>query len=458
MLPETSMDNEPVSDPRFEGASDPSCGRVSRRTALAALSAVFTATLAACGGGEDRTRAQLRFVNASADAALDLTIDGERRFSAVPYGVDPGRTEVDPRRTDSIITRPGSAATLLSLNLALDKDRRYTLLAWGAIGALQTALIGEDDGRPADNTADLRWLNAVPDGDALDVYLTGADDSLVAAVPVLGNVASGTLGAAVNVVSGTWRLRVTAAGSKTDVRLDQPGVQIDSRQVATFVFTPAGSAAPLSGGMLLNTLVLNQQGAVGRIDTPLARVRAVAGLPDSGTVFIELNGTVMANQIGSPAVGPYSLFDSGPGDLVVGINGGGAPAVVDDPVLAAGGDYTLLVFSPTGTSWAWLTDDNRRSIDPAAARIRLVHGVADLAEPLAMSVDFGPVAVGVARGTASGYAEVQSTATASLRVTVAGVSAPVYSIVDQALVAGAVYTVFVVGSADAPVGILRKDR
>ena len=31
-------------------------------------------------------------------------------------------------------------------------------------------------------------------------------------------------------------------------------------------------------------------------------------------------------------------------------------------------------------------------------------------------------------------------------------------IVDQALVAGAVYTVFVVGSADAPVGILRKDR
>jgi hypothetical protein len=435
----------------------PTAGHVSRRTALAAIGAVG-AVLSGCGGGEDRTLARLRFINSSADAALDLTVDGERRFSAVPYGVDPGRTEVDPQNTDSIITRPGSAATLLRLTLPLDENRRYTLLAWGAVGALQTALIGEDDGEPAENTADLRWLNAVPDGERLDVYLTGADDSLAAAVPVLSGVATGPLGGAVNVVSGTWRLRVTAAGSKTDVRLDQPAVQIGSRQVATFVFTPAGSTAPLSGGVLLNTLVINQQGSVDRIDTPLARVRAVAGLPDSGTVFIELNGTVLANQIGSPAVGPYNLSESGPANLLVGVNGAGAPAVDEGPVLAAGGDYTLLVYSPTGTSWVWLTDDNRLPIDPTVARIRLVHGVADLPDALAMSVDFGPVAVGVARGTASGYGEVRGTATASLRVTVAGVSAPVYSIDDQPLARGAIYTVFVVGSAAAPVGILHKDR
>jgi hypothetical protein len=277
-------------------------------------------------------------------------------------------------------------------------------------------------------------------------------------VPVIGRVVSGSYGAAVNVVSGTWRLRVTAAGSKTDVRLDQSGVQIGSRQVATFVFTPAGSTEPLSGGVLLNTVVVDQQGAIGRIDTPLARVRAVAGLPDSGTVFIELNGTVLANQIGSPAVGNYELFEAGPGELVVGVNGAGAPAVEDDPVLAAGGDYTLLVYSPTGTSWTWLTDDNRRSIDPTAARLRLVHGVSDLPDGLAMSVDFEPVAVGVTRGTASGYAEVRGTTTAGIRVTVAGVSTPVFRAVDQTLAAGAVYTVFVVGSAARPVGILRKDR
>jgi hypothetical protein len=433
-------------------------GHVSRRTALAALAAALGGPLAACGGGDDRTVARVRFVNASADALLDLTVDGQRRFSALPYGVDSGRTEVDPGSTDSLITRPGSAATLLSLTLAVDENRFYTLLAWGAVGALQAVLIGEDEGEPGDSTANLRWFNAVPGGEALDIYLTSADDTLAAAVPVISNVVSGRYGAAVNVVSGTWRLRVTAAGSKTDVRLDQPGVQVGSRQVATFVFTPAGSTEPLSGGVLLNTVVVDQQGAIGRSDTPLARVRAVAGLPDSGTVFIDLNGTVLANQIGSPAVGQYNLFQSGPGELVVGVNGAGAPAVDEDPVLAAGGDYTLLVYSPTGTSWTWLTDDNRRSIDPTAARLRLVHGVSDLPDALAMSVDFGPVAVGVTRGAASGYAEVRGTSTAEILVTVAGVSAPVFSADDQILAAGAVYTVFVVGSAAKPVGILRKDR
>ena len=425
--------------------------------ALALLTAGALA-LAGCGGGEDRTRAQLRFVNASADAALDLTVDGERRFSALPYGVDSGRTEVDPKKTDSVITRPGSAAALLSLTPALSKDRRYTLLAWGATGALQTALIDEDAGAPADSTADLRWLNAVPDGDALDVYLTGADDRLAAAVPVLSGVAVGALGGAVNVASGTWRLRITAAGSKTDVRLDQPGFQLDSRQVAMLVLTPAGSTAPLSGGVLLNLLVLNQQGAVGRVDTALARVRAVGGLPDSGTVFVELNGMVLANQIGSPAIGSYTLFNAGASTLLVGVNGSGAPAVTDAPVLAAGGDYSLLVYSPTSQTWAWFVDDNRRSIDPTAVRLRLVHGVSDQPSALAMSVDFQPVAVGVGRGMASAYAELPATATASLRVTVSGVATPLYSIADQVLEAGAVYTVFVVGSAAAPVGILRKDR
>ena len=40
----------------------------------------------------------------------------------------------------------------------------------------------------------------------------------------------------------------------------------------------------------------------------------------------------------------------------------------------------------------------------------------------------------------------------------AGLTAPLYGAVDQPLVAGAVYSVFVVGAPDAAVGILRKDR
>jgi len=427
--------------------------------AAACLVGGLLAALAACGGGEDRTQAQLRFVNASADAALDLTVDGSRRFSAVPYGVDSGRTGVDPRKTASVVTRPGSPAALLTLSPSLSKDRRYTLLAWGATGALQTALIDEDAGRPAADTADLRWLNAVPGGDRLDIYLTAADDSLAAAVPVQAGLAVGSLGAAVNVASGTWRLRVTLAGSRSDVRLDQPGLRLDSRQVATLVLAPAGSTAPPSGGVLLNLLVIDQQGAVNRADTTLARVRGVAGLPNSGAVSASLNGKVLASDIGSPAVGLYTLFDAGAAALAVGVNGD-PPGAAGSPLLAVGADYTLLVFSATATpqTWAWLTDDNRRSLDPTAARLRLVHGVSDLPGALALSVNFVPSAVGVTRGSASAYTEVPAASNARLTVTTPGVAIPVYSAVDQVIEAGAVYTVFVVGSAAAPVGILRKDR
>ena len=91
-------------------------------------------------------------------------------------------------------------------------------------------------------------------------------------------------------------------------------------------------------------------------------------------------------------------------------------------------------------------------------RLRLVNGVADLAAPLSMTVDFVPVADGVTAGAASGYASLDATLTAQFSVTAAGLATPLFTAVDQPLVAGAVYTVFAVGAQSAAVGILRKDH
>jgi hypothetical protein len=127
--------------------------------------------------------------------------------------------------------------------------------------------------------------------------------------------------------------------------------------------------------------------------------------------------------------------------------------------LAAGADYTLLLHGAAAAPQAgWIEDDNRLSADVGSARLRLVNGVAALAVPLSMTVDFLPVADGVAAGSASAYASLAATTTAQLSVTAAGRAAPLFSAVDQRLDAGAVYTVFVVGVPSAAVGILRKDR
>ena len=90
--------------------------------------------------------------------------------------------------------------------------------------------------------------------------------------------------------------------------------------------------------------------------------------------------------------------------------------------------------------------------------MRLVNGVAGLATPLAMTVDYVPLADGVAAGAASGYGTLSGTTTAALSITSSGLASPLFSATDQTFTAGANYTVFAVGSAASPVGIVRKDR
>ncbi|MDE2567028.1 MAG: DUF4397 domain-containing protein [Burkholderiales bacterium] len=418
-----------------------------RLTALVALALL----LAGCGGGTDRTKAQLRLVDASTGyAALDLVVHGQVRQGGVAYAADPGYVAVDPGNADTTINSAGSPTALLSFTPALSKNRHYTLLAWGNAGALNQVLLDEDVAAPAAGKSLLRIVNGAPDAGSLDVYLTGSGDALSASVPLLGG-ASATPSAWLTVDSSSSRLRVTAAGSKTDLRLDLAGLTLASQQVATLVLTPG------RGGVLVNALLVTQQGGVTRLDNTQARVRVAAGASAGGAVSASLGGVPLISGVGSPAVGLYALVAAGSESAALAVNGVSVP--VTTLTLAAGGDYTLLVYGPPSAPQASLIeDDNRLPTDSTQAKVRLVNGLADLGTPLALTVDFVPVADGVAAGTASSYGSVPPSTTASLSVTAAGLASPVVSAGTQTFVAGANYTVFAVGSAASAVGVLRRDR
>ena len=419
------------------------------------ITALATAALllAACGGDDnDRTKAKLRLVNASdAYAALDLRVEDELRLGNVSYGTSDSYVEVDPGEADSKITRSGSTTALLSFTPAVERDKHYTVLAYGAEGALRQLLVDDNVGEPDSGRALLRVVNASPDAGKLDIYLTGADEPLSSAVPVQADAEYGVTNGLLTVDSASWRLRVTAAGSKTDLRLDLATLVLDSKQIATLVLTPA------RGGVLMNALLLTQKGGIARQDTALARVRVAAGVTDSGAVSATVGGNVLMASVGSPAVGLYSLLPAGTQPVALAVNG--TPLAADAVSLVAGADYTLLVRGSAAAPLSgWIEDDNHRPANSGQARLRLVNGMADLATPLSMTADFVPVADGVGPGVASGYASLDATLTAQLSVTAAGLASPLFSAVDQPLVAGAVYTVFVVGAPTAAVGILRKDR
>jgi hypothetical protein len=413
--------------------------------------------LAGCGAGTDRTQAQVRLVNASGPnggyTALDLRVADRVRQGGVGYGEAAGYVGVEPRDGDNTtISQAGSGTALVTPRPVLNENRHTTLLAFGATGALRVLQLDDNLAAPANGRALIRIVNAAPDAGPLDLYLTAASDPLPTAVATRAGIGYAAVSEAIEVsASSDWRLRVTAAGSKSDLRLDLSGVALASQETTTVVLTPG------RGGLMVDALLLVQRGAVARRDGSQARVRVVAGAALGGSVSATVAGQALMAGVGSPAVGLYTLVPAGAQPVAVGIDGNSLPGSSFN--LAAGADHTLLVWGTAAAPQAsWIADDNRAPAAGAQARLRLVNGLSGLATPLAMTLDFVPAADGVAPGSASVPRELNANSLARIAVTAPGLADPLFSAVEQRIEAGGVYSVFVVGASGGPTGIVRRDR
>ncbi len=312
-------------------------------------------------------------------------------------------------------------------------------------------LLEEEQTAPDSGKALVRVVNAAPEAGALDVYLTAVADPLTGAVATQAAAAVGAVGAFSTLDAGTWRLRVTRAGDRNDLRLDRSDIVLDSRAVTTLVLTPA------SGGVLVNALWLAQQGAITAKPVQHARVRVAAGLPAAGTVSASVGGVALLAAVGSPAVGAYQLVPAGDQPVALTVNAAALPA--PNRVLNPGSEHTLLVHDLGGSATAsWIDDDNQPPLSSARAKLRLVHGMAGGTGALSMTLDRLPVAGGVLAGTASAAVDVDPGTSLALSVNAAGVGAPVFEAMDQTLAAGSVYSVFVLGGPLPAIGVLRRDR
>lgn len=424
-----------------------------RRACIAALLVAAVAGLVACGGGEDRSKAQVRLVNASVDhAALDLYDEEGRRLRAdVPFGGDAAYAEVDPEDADFDVTRAGSTTPLASTAPALSEGDRYSLVAYTSGNSVATVLVDDNVDAPDSGEVRVRVLNAAPDAGSLDVYLTTSDADLADAEALHADAAAGNLTALVTTDAATWRLRVTAAGDRDDLRLDLPSLALASRDVVTLVLTPG------AGGVLVDAMVLVQRGEITRLAGAAARVRAIAGVTDSGAVAANAGGVALLGGTGAPAIGDYRLVPAGAAAATASVDG--AELTVPALDLEAGRDYTLLVYGPaSAASASWIADDNRLPSVAGRARLRLVHGLAGVDDALAMTLDFRPVADGVVPGTASATAQVDAVTEGTLTVTAPGRGSAVCQRIEQVLAAGSTYTVFVLGAEANAQCIVSKDR
>ncbi len=435
--------------------------RVSRRLVTGVFTAGLLAgvgLLTACGGSSSSSsgNASVRLLNATSGyASLDLALDTKAVNTAVRFGGAGSYGSAASSGVATVITNTGSTAALSTVTRTLTKDAHYTLIAYGSPGALLTRVIQEDTTAPASGLTSLQVINLAPDAGPVDVYLTGSADALDGASAVASALSSGGSLPITSITAGTYRLRVTGSGDKTDLRLDVQGVVLNSAKVATLLLSNG------VGGVLVNGVLAEQQGTATALLNNQARVRVIAAVTNGATVTATVGNTTVASAVFTPSISKaYAQVPASTGAPVTVVVNGVTRALANQ-VFTAGADYTLLVSgSAASPVVALLSDDNRYPTVTGNAKIRLFNATSGAATAYSMKSDFSTVADSVAQGLSSPYANLAASTTARLDVN-SGTNValtPMTTGYPVTLVAKGLYTMYVIGDSAAPAIDFRKER
>lgn len=420
------------------------------------------ALLNGCGGGSLDTEGSIRLVNATSEyATLDLYAGADRVSAGVASNSVGGYATLEGDTYTFNLKSGGSTATAASTSREVAEKDHQTLVAYTTGGALTTAYLSDEEDAPSSGTAKLRVFHtAAADAGEVDLFLVNTP---------CAELQSSTAAALVTKVSGlqagytevsaagngtTYHVCVTGTGDKSALRLDIPALTLSNQQVATLILTRT------SGGVLLNGLLLNQQGTLTPALNTSARVRLAASATAAGIVNARLGG-VLLGALTSPAVSGYTLVAAGSSSVE--INGANVALTGTTATTTAGGDYTLLVTGAVAAPAARLIfDDNTVSTSTVrATKMRLVNGLNGVGGAVTLSVDDQAVGNAAAFGESSGAAQVQASA-ALARLEASYSATQLYLREDVTLTAGKVYTLYLLGDVPTPPalasGILRVDR
>lgn len=430
-----------------------------RRFLFAACTSVLV--LAACGGQGLLDGSEVRLVNATSDfTSLDLYESSNKLKSGVGALAASDYEEVEADSyTFNVVS---SGATTASVGGSLEKDEKYTVLATASGGTVTATLIAETEDEPDSGAAKLRFFNtANANVGAVDAYLVTSECS---------NLASTSAAAVATSVSGlqtswsqvtasssgsSYHLCITAAGDRSDLRLDVPAYTLKSKQVVTFVVTDT------TGGVLLNGGSLVQKGDFTAYRNTQARVRLAAGMPAGSAVTGRAAGSTLASSLATGVIGSYRTLTAGEIELGADVtSGGGTTSVGSTAVLTAGSDYTMLVAGPAGApAITVVADDNRLSTSSSRpVKVRLLNGM-NGSGTASLLVDATGIGSGAAPGASSGYGTVEASS-ALARIEVVGAPGQICLSTGATLTANRVYTVFLAGDLPATPGpcTLRGDR
>jgi Domain of unknown function (DUF4397) len=411
--------------------------------------------MSACGGGDDD--AKVRLVNATIDSALEVYLDNddddfipstEASETSGYQGESGGTYEVKFRKT-------GASTAALSQSLEWTKDEHYTLLAYERHGEVEAIQITEEEDTVSDYTK-FNVLNQATDAGAVDVYVTGSDDSLSGQSAMASSISANGSSGFQTVNPGTYRIRITSAGSKTKVLLDIASVTFTKKKVLSLALLPT------TGGVLVDGVLVQQESTVTFYRNSQARVRVVAALTGSATVTATADDTSIVSSLQSTSISDYTQITAGTPSLVISVNG--TTVSTSTPTISAGNDYSVLVYGTAANPQIGVvSDDNRISESGSTyAKVRLAHLDSDETSALTLYANSSAKASSVAYGSVSTYDTQAATTSGSWQVSSPSKSSFCASTAGSyvTFTGGASYTLFaLVGSTSAaPSCLLVQDH
>lgn len=428
---------------------------MNERNFLSLAAAAPLGMLAGCGGGSISGGANVRLLNASVGyGTLDLYWNGSSAITSVDYASVSAYADLNAGTYAATLYSAGGASLLATASRTLTEDVDYTIVAYGWSGSLASAVITESLDAASSGYSAVRVFNLALDAGSLDLYLSAENDVLAESTAAMSSAAKDTLSSSSTLTSGRYRLRITGAGDTSDLRLDAPCVTLASTGVYTFVLTPG------PGGVLVNSLMLQQGSDLTVQLNTQARVRVMAGMAGGASVTVHAGSTALTTDSSSPAITNYALVDAGAVVLNVAVDGNSLAS--ETVTLAAGSDTTLLVAgnSVADTVVNAINDVNLLPTASTDYKMRLVNASPTyMNAALTLTVDLNDLASNVAFGQASGFSSQASTTDAELTVSTLSTTTALYDVTSQSYQAQGVYTVF---AYDTPAGEItakvKKDR
>ena len=441
--------------------------------------------LAGCGGSGSGS-APVRLVNASVGYPnLGFMVESTQATTAdIAYGSASVFENVQAGAVGITLTVNNQAATSAQTR-TISKDSRYSLVAYGYANELKQVLITESTVTPDSGKANINVLNTSVDIGAVDVYLS-TDKAMTVPTAIALNVGGVQQSAFAPTLAGSYYITVVGANSIasgiSDIRFQTPtAITLTALQVLTVILTPGAS------GTLANAILLTQGTAGGATNATqpfynlTARVRAVTSIQPASVTGANAALTTPTFPILTTSTTPlssrYFTVNTGTPPVVM-VNGSPVSVLMDvtnattgvvtpnqPGVLAAGGDYTLMVYldHASGNPTAKLIEDNNTApVSSSGVKFRLINLASDNQSlQLSMTVNSISVASNIPYGTASAYYEVtgvpQSTASV---VTVSNGGTTIANVTPQVLTVANIFTDIVVSvpSTGNPINLFLSSK